>query len=422
MPTWDRSVSLPAFQKLTESSEADIVIIGGGLTGLLSAYLLSKAGKRVALLEKGVIGSGATGVTTGFLTQSIDTNFADLIWMLGEERAKLIIKSHGEAIGLIEKIVADEKIECEFTRCDNFVFANRGTNGNAALTDEQKAAHLLGLEAALEPASTLPFSNVGSLRIGHQAKFHPLKFLAGLAIAAQKAGAIIYEHSEVSNLETNKNGVTIHVGHERIKATWALSATYEPFREPWGLYFKKGMYVSYVMELSAPRGSLPEATYEDSGNPYHYFRVDRVGSDDRIIIGGEDHRLDIPVRSAKNFVALETYVRKTFPLFSYKVITRWQGRVLEPIDGLAFIGPYQNEHVWYAFGFSGNGMTYAPIAARMFCDAVVGYENPWRELYNVGRIPGAKSLWVKGRDFAGEFVHGALKNTFTSSVPLHELS
>lgn len=298
-------------------------------------------------------------------------------------------------------------------RCENAIFAGEGKESDAhTFIDEQKAAHMLGLETSIERADELSFSNAGSLRIKHQAKFHPLKFVTGLASAAEKAGATIYEHTEAMSLETNESGVTVKVGQKVIKTKWALSASYEPIADPWGLYFKKAMYVSYVMELRVASGSLPEATYEDTENPYHYFRVDRFATHDRIIIGGEDHRLDIPVSSEKNFTALEKYIKKTFPLLSYDVITRWQGHVLEPIDGRAFIGSYKDKHTWYAFGFSGNGMTYAAIAAMMFCDAVAGTNNPWREVYDVGRIPSAKSLWVKGCDYVDEFVHGALRNTF----------
>jgi len=345
--------------------------------------------------------------------------------MLGTENARLIIESHGDAIRMIEKIVDDEKIDCEFMRCDNAIFtekgfAEKGKESDAhAFIEEEKVARTLGLEASVEPADGLSFSNAGSLSLKDQAKFHPLKFLAGLAIAAQKAGVTIYEHTEVSSLATNDNGVTVRVGTLSVKAAWALSASYEPFREPWALYFKKAMYASYVMELKTPSGSLKEGTYEDTENPYHYFRVDHFDTHDRIIIGGEDHRLDIPVKSEKNFAALERYIGKTFPLLSYETITRWQGHVLEPIDGRAFIGSHQDNHIWYAFGFSGNGMTYAAIAAKMFCDAVTGTDNPWGELYSADRILGAKSLWIKGRDYAGEFIHGALYNTFTraDSIP-----
>lgn len=414
-PTWYRDVPLRAvFPKLTASDDANVVVIGGGLTGILSAYLLAKAGKRVVLLEKRTIGSGASGRTTGFLTQSLDTALADLIWMRGQKQTKLVVESHGEAIRLIEKIVRDEQIDCEFMRCDNTTFAEVGKERDAkALAHELIVARSLGLTASVEPERALPFGNAGSLTIKHQAKFHPVKFLAGLALAAQKAGVVIHEHAEASSMETNEQGVTVHVGNERVKAQWALSATYEPFVEPWGLYFKKSLYLDTVMELEMSKDSLPEATFENTENPYHYFRVDRLAFD-RVIIGGESHRKDIPVSKNTDFAALEAYITKIFPHLSYKVVTRWQGATLEPIDGLAFIGPYRSERTWYAFGFSGNGMTYAAIAAMMFCDAVIGKENPWREVYDVGRIPRARSLWIKGRDFSGEFVHGALKNIFTN--------
>src|SRR6185295_19208462 len=114
--TWNSTVKMPKFSELKRSRQADVCIIGGGLTGILSAYLLAKEGKRVVVLEKKRIGSGATSVTTGFLTQAIDTDLQDLIKMQGEEKAKKVAESHGKAIDLVEQIIKDENIECEWVR------------------------------------------------------------------------------------------------------------------------------------------------------------------------------------------------------------------------------------------------------------------------------------------------------------------
>ncbi len=414
-PSWFKGVLLPTFPKLAESLQTEAVIIGGGLTGMLAAYLLAKNGNRVILLEKETIGSGATGRTTGFLTQSIDTAFGRLVWMLGKEKTKLVIESHGAAIELLQKIVKNEQIECEFMRCENIIFTPETAKDSNALNEELESARMLGLDAYIEKANWLPFPNKGSLHIKNQGKYHPLKFLAGLAIAAKKAGALIYEHTEATKLETNADGVTVFAGNKIIKAQFALSAAYEPFTKSAGLYFKKAMYASYVMELAVPKGTIPEGTYEDTENPYHYFRIDSTGAKDRIILGGQGHRLDIPVSSEKNFTALMEYAKKIFPLASGDIATRWQGHVLEPIDGLAFIGPYKSRHTWYAFGFSGNGMTYAGITAMMFLNAVSGKENPWSTVYRVERIPGVKSLLIKGVDYIGEFLNGAVRTMFTSA-------
>jgi glycine/D-amino acid oxidase-like deaminating enzyme len=128
-------------------------------------------------------------------------------------------------------------------------------------------------------------------------------------------------------------------------------------------------------------------------------------------IGGEDHRNDIPVKSEKNFKALEDYLKCIIPHVKYKKKSRWSGPILEPVDGLAYIGALQDKKIMYAFGFSGNGMTYAAISAQIFTDAVMKRKNRFAELYRADRIPSLKLLATKGRDYGRELIHGAVRNT-----------
>lgn len=407
--TWPATTKMPKFPALSRSTHADVCIIGGGLTGIMSAYLLAKAGRRVVLLEKDRIGSGATGVTTGFLTQALDTDLHDLIKMEGEENARKVVASHGKAIDLIERIVADEEIECEFVRVSNFLYATNAADYEF-LKAEHEAAEKLGVVTLLGRGA-LPFAPDGHLEFVSQAKFHPLKFLGSVALAAQKLGAEIYEGSEVKSL--TKDPLTVTVGRDTIEADCIISATYSPFLEPRSLFLKKAMYVSYVEELRVPSGSIPEGMYEDQANPYHYFRVDPQKNYDRILVGGEDHRADVKVRPSKNIQALEDFIRLTFKDIPYETARKWRGPILEPIDGLAFIGPVGRPDILYAFGFSGSGMTYAAIAAEIFRDTVLGEKNEFRDVYDASRIPGARALMIKGRDYMGEFFHGAVKNSLT---------
>jgi len=405
--TWHATTKMPKFPALSKSTSADVCIVGGGLTGVMSAYLLAKAGKKVILLEKDRIGSGATGRTTGFLSHAIDTDLRDLIMMVGEEKARMVLDSHGKAIDLIEKIINDEEIECEFVRTSHYLYA-KNTSEYEFLKTEHEAAQKLGGKTVLG-RGILPFAPDGHLEFVEQAKFHPLKFLGSLALAAQDLGVELYEGSAVESI--TKEPLTVKVGQDTVEADLVISATYNPLLEPHSLFLKKAMYVSYVEELRLPAGSLPEGMYEDQANPYNYFRVDPQKNYDRVIVGGEDHRADVKVRPSKNIKALDDFIKLTFKDIPYETARKWRGPVLEPIDGLAFIGPVGKPDILYAFGFSGSGMTYAAIAALMFCDIALGKKNEWSDVYDASRIPGPVALLVKGRDYMGEFFHGAVKNT-----------
>ncbi len=412
--TWLETASLPTFPKLTDDIDTDVAIAGGGLAGLLSAYMLAKSGKRVAVLEKDRVAHRATGFTTGFLTQSIDTDTADQVSMWGDAGAKAIWDSHGAAIDLIERIVRDEKIDCEFMRCDNYVYANDRKEARQLETEFSEMKRL-GFPVSMKQAGKGPdlgFKNRGVMAVRKQAKYHDVKFIAGLLPALERMGVELYEKTEVKDMDGD-GPFTIRAGSNEVRADWVLIATYQPFNNPKEVFLQKGMYKSYIIELEAPKGKYPEGTYEDLDNPYHYFRVDAgkgARGKDRIILGGEDHRLEVDTKTLekKSFAALEEYAQELFGK-TYPTVRRWTGNILEPIDGIAFIGEY-DPHQLVATAFSGNGMTYSGITALIAHDIVTGKKNPYQEFYKPDRTMTFNQLWKKGRDFTEEFFRGAVAN------------
>ncbi len=419
-PIWDEGVEFPQFSSLAESTTTEVVVIGGGLTGVLTAYLLTRAGSKVVLLEADRMGHGATGMTTAFLTQYLDTNIQDLVKVYGLEPTRHLLAAHGAAIDAAEDIIAREIIECEFMRCPNYIYANDAAD-RSELEAERTAGEEIGLTFSWIKEK-LPFAHEGSLLLENQAKFHPLRYLAALTRLIQQRGGQIYENTEVTNVEPQGDGgvkITTKKGHD-IQAEYAVVATYAPFNKK--LFFKKAHYKSYVLSGVVERGRLPEAIYEDSANPYHYWRIDqpsprlrpasRESSYDRFIFGGADHRADIPVNAEKNYTALSETLAHTFGDIPHEVRYRWKGPILETVDGLAYLGPVDTERILYATGFSGNGMTYAHIAAQSMVDHIQGTPNPLQEMLAARRAPTLRALAHKGRDYSEELLGGAVRNTF----------
>jgi glycine/D-amino acid oxidase-like deaminating enzyme len=401
------------FPSLVGHHTVDVAIIGGGMAGILTAYFLAKSGKKVFLLEKEMIGGGASGYTTAFITQSIDTDSSDMISLYGIENAKLIVDSHCSAIDTIEKIIKQEKIECEFTRCSNYIFATTEEKLKD-LRKEFQAMKKIGYECELqETAGTLGFVHTGYIEVKNQAKFHPLKFLYAVADRTSRSGVKIFENTNVKDLIVLEEGSPIILtDNGEIVAKKVIVATYKPFNKTFSLFFKNAMYVTYILELEMEEGKIPVGTYEDMENPYHYFRIDRTEGKDRVILGGEDHRKDIKVNATKNFKALEEYAAEIFGAKSYTIKRRWSGPILEPVDGLPFIGSLKDEEaIFYTTAFSGNGMTYSVISAHILRDQVLDKEHPWLRVYNAKRSLSMKSLAVKGKDFTEEFFRGAVKNS-----------
>lgn len=415
-PTWDLDVNLPTFSQLKSDIETEVAIIGGGITGITTAYLLSEAGKKVVLIEKNSLCSGATGVTTAFLTQNIDTDLRKLVKMFGEKKTALISKAHQFAISLVQRIIRKNKIECEFKKCSNFYYAT-SENSKKLFEKNEKIAKRLGIPAELKFDDSLNFKNYGYIEFKNQAKFHPLKYLSALAKICVKNGVEIFEKTEVERI-SGIGPFAVRTKKGRVFADYVVVATYAPFDHE--LYFKRAFYDSYVMELELTQGVLKEGIYEDDLEPYHYFRVDKKEKSDRVIIGGEDHRSDIPVNPSKSFQALEEYARKLFRHIKLSIVRKWSGPILETIDGLAYIGEHKMEKIFYATGFSGNGMTYGTLAAKIISNSILRKKDSkiqaFAEIYDARRVPTLKQLANKGADYSREMFGGALKNTLKYRV------
>ncbi|HSX24818.1 MAG TPA: FAD-dependent oxidoreductase, partial [Candidatus Andersenbacteria bacterium] len=337
---WD-DIIIDSFSPLSSPLEVDVAIIGAGITGLTTACMLANTGLRVAVVEKDRIGFGATGITTAFLTQYIDTLLFDFVRMFGEEKTKAIISSHAQAIDSIEKLIQDNAIRCDFERCPLYIYANEKKE-ISALQKEKEIANIIGIDMQMNIDSELGFSEPGYLVLPHQAKFHPLKYVKGLVNILRKKGVQIFEHTEVTNIGEGDR-ITIATPHAPITATHAVVATYVPLQKK--LFFKKAFYTTYVFELSCPHGAIPEGIYEDTLDPYHYLRVDHIGGKDRVLIGGEDHRSDIHINDDKCFAALEHYTEELLRDIPFAIKRKWSGPIIESIDGLAWIGPHESDRI-----------------------------------------------------------------------------
>lgn len=410
---WSHDRNIQSFPKLDTQTgaqlQADVVIFGGGITGLLSAYTLAKAGKKVVVLEKHELANGMTMATTAFLTQIIDSGAEDVCKMLGIKKAKAMYASHMSAISLIERIITEEKIDCGWKRVSNYIIA---TTQNEAedLEDEYDVLRALDVAVSLHPQNRdFGFAHTALLEVKNQAMFNPLLFISGLVSVLVSLGVQIFEHSPAEDSNVN--------------APWSITATHQPFNNPLSVFAKKGEYISYVYEFEIPKGKFKEGLYEDMQNPYHYFRVSTGVSHDTVIVGGEDHRKEIPMDREKNWLALKEYADKTFGAgvgeVDIKIVRRWDGIIIESIDGFALIGVVGksvtgddiNKKQIVATAFSGNGLTYAGITALIARDIIEKGKSQWDPIYKPGRWPSFSALQIKTRDYVGEFIHGALKNS-----------
>jgi glycine/D-amino acid oxidase-like deaminating enzyme/nitrite reductase/ring-hydroxylating ferredoxin subunit len=409
---WMDTAEMPLEAPLTERTTADVCIVGAGIAGMTTAYLLTREGKSVVVLDDGPIGGGMTARTTAHLVNALDDRYFELERLHGEEGARLAAESHTAAINAIEAIVEQEGIKCEFERLDGYLFVPP-RESQKILDDELEAVHKAGL-TDIEKVERVPWDTYDTgpaLRFPRQAQFHPLKYLTGLAEAIKQKGGRIYTGTHAKEIEGGKQARVETTGGGVVTAGSVVVATNTPVNDLIAIHTKQAPYQTYVIGARIPKGSVTRGLYWDTPDPYHYIRIETVGKGaaayDVLIVGGEDHKTGQEDDANKRFGALERWTRHRFPMVE-SIEYRWSGEVMEPIDGLAFIGrnPMDKSNVFIATGDSGNGMTHGTIAGILITDLIMGRKNPWESIYDPSRIT-LKAL----KEFAKENLNVAVQYT-----------
>lgn len=388
---WMATHDVPVFGDLGEDISTDVCIIGAGIAGLTTAYLVSREGQRVVVLDDGPIVSGETERTTAHLASAIDDRFFKLERMHGKEGARLAAESHSAAIDRIESIAAAEGIACDFSRLDGYLFVPPGES-TEILDRELDAARRAGLTVEVVSRAPIPaFDTRKALRFPNQAQFHPLKYLNAVAQAATRTGARIFGHTHAVRIEDGEPARVETQNGRVVTSRAVIVATNTPVNDRVTMHTKQAPYRTYVIGARVPSGSVPRALYWDTADPYHYVRLqtlrDRTGGEhELLIVGGEDHKTGQARDMEDRFARLESWTRERFHIES--VDYRWSGQVMEPVDSLAFIGRNPGQkNVYIATGDSGNGMTHGTIAGMLLTDLIMGRENAWANVYDPSRKP-----------------------------------
>jgi glycine/D-amino acid oxidase-like deaminating enzyme/nitrite reductase/ring-hydroxylating ferredoxin subunit len=373
----------------------DVLVVGAGIAGLVTALVLLREGRRVLVVDRQGLGAGETLRTTAHLASALDDRFHHLAKVHGADGARLAAASHAAAIDWIEDFLGGDSAACGFRRIPGYLFAHDGDPGE--LRRELDAATDAGLHARLLEDGLPELPGLGPvLAFEHQARVDIDALLARLADAVLALdgrfalGDVVAVKGGATPTATLRTGETLHAGA-------IVLASNVPFHERVPVHTKQAPYRTYVVAGEVGSARIPDALIWDNLEAYHYVRLvedrERPGTQ-LVMVGGEDHKTGQD-QDPTAFVRLQAWTRERFPGVG-EFRHGWSGQVLEPADGLGFIGrdPGGEDNVYVITGDSGNGITHGTLGGMLVADLVQGRGNPWAALYDPQRKVRDSSEWL----------------------------
>jgi glycine/D-amino acid oxidase-like deaminating enzyme len=376
---------MAAHPPLAASTRADVCVVGGGLAAVSAAYLLARKGRRVVVVSASPLGSGTTARTTAHVTSAIDDRYYEIERLHGEAGARIAAESHAAAIEAIAAIVAQESIDCAFSRIDGYLFLP--PDGDPDVLEAEHAAALRAGVEGVSWAASAPIAGFDTgrcLRFPRQAQLHPLKLLAGLADSFLRDGGRIHCGTRVTAIEGGRSPRVRTAAGPVIECADVVVATQAPIHPSAALHARQAPCLDYAIAARVARRSVVPALFWDTLDASHDVRLDEPGGE-LLIVGGECQRTEDAGDATSPWTALEAWMRERFPA-AREVLHRWNAEVMQTADGLALLGRDPGEeHVYLSTGDSGMGMTHAMIGAILITDLVHGATPAWAALYDPAR-------------------------------------
>lgn len=397
-----------AYPSLTGTAEFDVVVIGGGITGLTVAHQLVEAGKQVVVLEAGRVGKGNTGNSTGNLYSTVAKGLASIRKKWGDEVTADVVRSRAEAIDLIESLVSRFKIDCQFNRTPLYRVLTDDSPPLVKSLDAERDALLSAGLGVHEVENKLFGLNVKKgLKLENQAQFNPLLYTQGLAKAASASGATLHEQSPVREIDYDRGLVKTDAGE--IQARHIVHATHTPK----GIdLLQTGMVPAreYCVSAKLKNFAYPEGVLWVLDS-FHSLRSYHYNGQDYVMAVGEKHKIGEDTLGEGHYENLRQYLRQHFDVQTFE--HQWSAQQYSSADELPYIGKMHGvDNAYVATGFSSDGLTWGTLAGTIISDLIRGRQNPWSERYDASRFTPAKSMkgWLKEnakvtKDLVKDYLH-----------------
>lgn len=398
---WKQQIALPQRNILQEDIHIKNVVIGAGMAGILTAYLLQEQGQEVVVLEANTVASGQTGHTTAKITSQHNLIYAYLIEKFGEEKALQYGRANEKAIQEYERIIQKEKIACHFRRCSAYLYTEQEEK-TAEMENEVQAARLCGIEADFTKETELPFPVAGAVRFHNQAQFHPLEFVKKIS-----EKLTIYEHSRVVRLEDH----CVYTEQGMVEAEHVIFACHYPWILTPGYYFlRMHQERSYVLALETEKSM--GGMYLGVDTEGCSFRGIEENGKHMLLLGGGSHRTGENIEGGK-YEMLRKRAKLWYP--GSKEQEHWSAQDCMPLDKIPYIGYFSSDIPnWYvATGFGKWGMSSSMVAAEIIRDMILGLENENEEVFAPQRFP-VTAMSGNLAENTAKAVKGLSKQLFTT--------
>lgn len=407
---WNNSVQRNNYEQLEENIETQVCIIGGGLTGLTTAYYLSKEGIDVVLVEKSKICSHTSGNTTAKITSQHGIFYKYLIDSLGEEQAKQYLKANEKAIKNIENIVNDENIDCDFEKQDAYVYT-QSNKDLKKIQEEVKALHSIGFESKYVEKIEAPIQILGAIKFKDQAQFNPVKYAKGLAQSITMRNGKIYENTKIVDVKGENGGyITVTEDGKILKSKYVVIATHYPIINTPGFYFMK-MYqsTSYIIAVD-PKEEVFNGMYINTESPTLSLRTTKDGL---VLFGGMEHKTGAKIDLQDSYRWLEEKAKQIYPKCEVKY--RWNSEDCISLDKIPYIGEFSNlmPNVYVGTGYKKWGMTTSNVAANIITNKILGKKNKYEEVFKATRLKPIKNYEELGnmiKEVGNSLILNKMKN------------
>ena len=389
---WVKSTKKTDYPTISENMDTDVLIIGGGITGISTAYMLSKCGLNICLVDADRMAMGVTANTTAKITSQHGLLYDYLLNSFGFETAKGYLNSNEDAIKTISDIIKKENINCDFVSQDSYVYTCNKSNVQK-IVDEVSAVTSLGLNAEYVTNSPLPFSIEAGIKFPGQAQFHPRKYLLSLLPILEKNGVNIFENSKVVDIKHIKDKYEVYVNEYKITTKYLVMASHYPIKNFPGMYFIK-MYQdsSYAVGVEL-ENDVFDGMYISCDEPVTSFRNTMQDNGKKLlIVGGSSHKTgatDVDIESS--YKNIENYIKSIYP--KSKIKYRWMTEDCVSLDKIPYIGEFSKflPNMYVATGYKKWGMTTSHVAAKIISDKILGNVNPYENIYTATRLEPIKN-------------------------------